>query len=41
LERRRQQRDAPGGLRVYEPSTILQGNSAAVSAPNGAVDRGA
>jgi parallel beta helix pectate lyase-like protein len=29
------------GIVVYEPSTILQGNAAAVSAPNGAVDRGA
>jgi hypothetical protein len=33
---------SPGnGIVVYEPSTILQGNAAAVSAPNGAVDRGA
>jgi len=29
------------GIVVYEPSTILKGNAAAVSAPNGAVDRGA
>jgi Periplasmic copper-binding protein (NosD) len=27
------------GIAVYEPSTILQGNAAAVSAPNGAVQR--
>ena len=32
---------AGDGIVVYEPSTILQGNAAAVSAPNGAVDRGA
>ena len=32
---------AADGIVVYEPSTILQGNAAAVSAPNGAVDRGA
>jgi hypothetical protein len=31
---------AGDGIVVYEPSTILQGNAAAVSAPNGAVDRG-
>jgi hypothetical protein len=31
---------AADGIVVYEPSTILQGNAAAVSAPNGAVDRG-
>jgi hypothetical protein len=29
------------GIVVYEPSTILQGNIAVISAPNGAVDRGA
>jgi hypothetical protein len=29
------------GIVVYEPSTILQGNIAVVSAPNGAVNRGA
>ena len=29
------------GIAVYEPSTILQGNAAAVSAATGAVDRGA
>jgi hypothetical protein len=29
------------GIVVYEPSTILQGNAAAISAPNGAVQRGA
>jgi Right handed beta helix region len=29
------------GIVVYEPSTILQGNAAAVSAPNGAVERAA
>ena len=34
-------RAAGEGIVVYEPSTILQGNAAAVSAPNGAVDRGA
>jgi hypothetical protein len=34
-------RSAGDGIVVYEPSTILQGNAAAVSAPNGAVDRGA
>ena len=33
-------RAAGEGIVVYEPSTILQGNAAAVSAPNGAVDRG-
>jgi Periplasmic copper-binding protein (NosD) len=27
------------GIAVYEPSTIVQGNTAAVSAPNGAVQR--
>ena len=27
------------GIVVYEPSTILQGNAAAISAPNGAVQR--
>jgi large repetitive protein len=32
---------ARDGIVVYEPSTILQGNIATVSAPNGAVDRGA
>jgi hypothetical protein len=32
---------AGDGIVVYEPSTILQGNAAAISAPNGAVDRGA
>jgi len=32
---------AADGIVVYEPSTILQGNAAAISAPNGAVDRGA
>ena len=31
---------AADGIVVYEPSTILQGNAAVVSAPNGAVDRG-
>jgi hypothetical protein len=30
-------RSAGDGIVVYEPSTILQGNAAAVSAPNGAV----
>jgi nitrous oxidase accessory protein NosD len=30
---------AGDGIVVYEPSTILQANSAAVSAPNGAVER--
>jgi nitrous oxidase accessory protein NosD len=34
-------RSAGDGIVVYEPSTILQGNIAAVSAPNGAVERGA
>jgi hypothetical protein len=34
-------RTAGEGIVVYEPSTILQGNAAAVSAPNGAVERGA
>ena len=29
------------GIVVYEPSTILKGNAATVSAPNGADDRGA
>jgi hypothetical protein len=32
---------AANGIVAYEPSTILQGNAATVSAPNGAVDRGA
>jgi hypothetical protein len=32
---------AGDGIVVYEPSTILQGNAAVISAPNGAVDRGA
>ena len=32
---------AGDGIVVHEPSTILQGNAAAVSAPNGAVDNGA
>jgi hypothetical protein len=30
-------RSAGDGIVVYEPSTILQGNVAAVSAPNGAI----
>jgi predicted NAD/FAD-dependent oxidoreductase len=34
-------RSAGEGIVVYEPSTILQGNIATVSAPNGAVNRGA
>ena len=33
-------RTAGDGIVVYEPSTILQGNAAAISAPNGADDRG-
>ena len=33
-------RAAGQGIVVYEPSTILQGNAATVSAPNGADDRG-
>jgi hypothetical protein len=32
-------RSAGSGIVVYEPSTILQGNAAAISAPNGAVQR--
>src|SRR5919201_1131189 len=32
-------RSTGDGIVVYEPSTILQGNAAAVSAPNGAVER--
>jgi hypothetical protein len=34
-------RAAGDGIVVYEPSTILLGNVAAISAPNGADDRGA
>ncbi len=34
-------RSSGEGIVTYEPSTILQGNIATVSAPNGAVDRGA
>jgi hypothetical protein len=33
-------RAAGQGVVVYEPSTILQANAAAISAPNGAVERG-